>query len=84
MKTQQRCDERSEVGEEKMYADTHKIAQAEYAIFVARVNTPPREGYTVKVPNIIDRAVAALMRLFTQHTAAQPAKARVAQGSPAK
>ena len=66
-----------------MYVDTHKIAQAEYALFVARVNVPPREGYTVKVPNIIDRAVAAVKRIFTQRTATQPAKTRVAQGTPA-
>ena len=67
-----------------MYADTHKIAQAEFAIFVARVNTPAHEGYTVKVPNVIDLAIAAVKNLFMRNITARPVKVTISHGAPAK
>lgn len=60
-----------------MNTDTIKIVHAEHAIFVAQLNAPQREGYTVAVPNIIDRAVAALKRFFTRTSDDQLVKAGV-------
>ena len=43
-----------------MYNQEHKIAQAEFAAFIASFNKPAVEGATVMVPNLIDRLVATL------------------------
>ena len=47
-----------------MFRMESQIAQTEYAVYVAKVNRPATEGATAPVPNIIDRAVAALRNLI--------------------
>ncbi|MCL5998144.1 MAG: hypothetical protein M1546_19140 [Chloroflexi bacterium] len=54
-----------------MLYQEHHIAQAEHALYEAQLKRFKPEGVTVQVPNIIDRALAALRhglhRLRTAH-----------------
>jgi hypothetical protein len=60
-------------GEEKMFYQEQKIAQAEFANFNASFNQPAIEGATVTVPNLFDR-LAALLKNALMSVNAKPSK----------